>query len=80
MGVEAKWEKLRPRLPRPIKPRQGRDYLRVGTDTWRSGLRQWVRPLNPDGSPARPFGKVEAEVSSEEGYEAARLAVHYGAQ
>jgi hypothetical protein len=31
-------------------------------------------PLNLDGSPAGPFGKVGAEVSPEEGYEAARLA------
>lgn len=30
-------------------------------------------PLDPDGSPAGPFGKVGAEVSPEEGYEAARL-------
>ena len=30
--------------------------------------------LNPDGTPAGPFGKVGAEVSPEEGYEAARLA------
>jgi enamine deaminase RidA (YjgF/YER057c/UK114 family) len=31
-------------------------------------------PLNPDGSFAGPFGKVGAEVSEEQGYEAARLA------
>jgi enamine deaminase RidA (YjgF/YER057c/UK114 family) len=31
-------------------------------------------PLNPDGSVAKPFGKVGAEVSQEQGYEAARLA------
>jgi enamine deaminase RidA (YjgF/YER057c/UK114 family) len=30
-------------------------------------------PLNPDGSFAEPFGKVGAEVSEEEAYEAARL-------
>ena len=30
--------------------------------------------LNPDGTPAGPFGKVGAEVSPEEGYEAARSA------
>ncbi|HET7479870.1 MAG TPA: RidA family protein [Rubrobacteraceae bacterium] len=29
-------------------------------------------PLNPDGSLSGPFGKVGAEVSPEEGYEAAR--------
>jgi len=30
-------------------------------------------PLNPDGSVAEPLGKVGAEVSEEQGYEAARL-------
>jgi enamine deaminase RidA (YjgF/YER057c/UK114 family) len=30
-------------------------------------------PLNPDGSVAGPLGKVGAEVSEEQGYEAARL-------
>ena len=29
-------------------------------------------PLAPDGTPAGPFGKVGAEVSPEQGYEAAR--------
>jgi len=31
-------------------------------------------PLNRDGSPAPPFGRVGAEVSAEQGYAAARLA------
>jgi hypothetical protein len=31
-------------------------------------------PQNPDGSVAGPFGKVGAEVSLEQGYEAAKLA------
>jgi enamine deaminase RidA (YjgF/YER057c/UK114 family) len=31
-------------------------------------------PLNPDGSPAGPFGRVGGEVSPEQGYAAARLA------
>ncbi len=31
-------------------------------------------PLNPDGSPAEPFGQVGAEVSAEQAYTAAHLA------
>ena len=43
---------------------------------WVRGDRAYVSghaPLNPDGSVARPLGKVGAEVSPEQGYEAARL-------
>ena len=74
MRVEAKLEEMRITLPEPVKPPPGMQlsfaWVRVRGD------RAYVSghgPLNPDGSPAGPFGKVGAEVSPEEGYEAARL-------
>ena len=75
MRIEAKLEELGLWLPAPIKPPPGLRlsfaWVRIrGDRAYASGH----GPLNPDGSPAGPFGKVGAEVSSEEGYEAARLA------
>jgi enamine deaminase RidA (YjgF/YER057c/UK114 family) len=72
--VEAKLEELKLVLPEPIKVPSGLvlpfAWVRVRGD------RAYVSghgPLNPDGSLSDPLGKVGAEVSEEQGYEAARL-------
>jgi enamine deaminase RidA (YjgF/YER057c/UK114 family) len=72
--VEAKLEELKLVLPEPIKVPSGLvlpfAWVRVRGD------RAYVSghgPLNPDGSHSDPLGKVGAEVSEEQGYEAARL-------
>ena len=74
MRVEAKLEELGLALPGPVKTLPGLvlpfSWVRV------RGERAYVSghvPLNPDGSFAGPSGKVGAEVSEEQGYEAARL-------
>ena len=74
MKVEAKLEELGLVLPEPIKVPPGLvlpfAWVRVRGD------RAYVSghgPLNPDGSLSDPLGKVGAEVSEEQGYEAARL-------
>ena len=60
-------------LPAPLKPPAGRlpfAFVRiVGARAFISGH----GPLNPDGSLARPLGKVGREASAEEAYAAARL-------
>ncbi len=73
MRVEAKLEELELALPGPMQLPPGVRlpfaWVRVRGD------RAYVSghgPLNPDGSLSGPFGKVGAEVSPEEGYEAAR--------
>ena len=75
MGVEATQEEVGLVLPEPIKTPPGLvlpfSWVRVRGD--RAYVSRHV-PLNPDGSVAKPFGKVGAEVSEEQGYEAARLA------
>ena len=74
MEVEAKLEELGLVLPEPLKAPPGLhlpfSWVRV------RGNRAYVSghgAQNPDGSLAGPFGKVGAEVSLEQGYEAARL-------
>lgn len=74
MEVEARLEKLGLVLPEPLQTPPGLvlpfSFVRV------RGERAYVSghgALNPDGSLAGPFGKVGAEVSVEQGYEAARL-------
>ena len=74
MKVEAKLEELGLVLPGPTKTPPGLvlpfSWVRVRGD------RAYVSghgTLNPDGSLARPLGKVGAEVSPGQGYEAARL-------
>jgi enamine deaminase RidA (YjgF/YER057c/UK114 family) len=74
MEVEARLEELGLVLPEPLQAPPGLvlpfSWVRV------RGNRAYVSghiSLNPDGSPAGPFGKVGAEVSVEQGYEAARL-------
>jgi hypothetical protein len=73
--VEAKLEEMGIELPEPLKAPPGMrlpfSWVRTRED------RAYVSShaaLNPDGTPAGPFGKVGADVSPEEGYEAARLA------
>jgi enamine deaminase RidA (YjgF/YER057c/UK114 family) len=60
-------------LPQALKPPAGRlpfAFVRVvGSRAFISGH----GPLNPDGSLARPLGKVGREVSAEAAYAAARL-------
>ncbi len=73
MRVEAKLEELGLALPEPAKLPPGVQasfaWVRIyGDRVYVSGH----GPLAPDGTPAGPFGKVGAEVSPEQGYEAAR--------
>jgi enamine deaminase RidA (YjgF/YER057c/UK114 family) len=74
MNVEAKLEELGLVLPGPVQTPPGLvlpfAWVRVRGD--RAYVSGHV-PLNPDGSVAGPLGKVGAEVSEEQGYEAARL-------
>lgn len=74
LSIEAKLKELGLVLPEPVKAPPGVvlpfSWVRV------RGNRAFVSghpPLNPDGSLAKPLGKVGAEVSLEEGYQAARL-------
>jgi enamine deaminase RidA (YjgF/YER057c/UK114 family) len=74
MRIEAKLEELGLTLPEPPKIPPGVQvsfaWVRVYQDrAYLSGH----GPLNPDGSIAQPLGKVGAELSVEEGYQAARL-------
>jgi enamine deaminase RidA (YjgF/YER057c/UK114 family) len=72
--VEAKLEELGLALPEPVKPPAG---VRLPFSLARvSGNRVYLSghgPQAPDGSLAPPLGKVGAEVSPAQGYEAARL-------
>jgi enamine deaminase RidA (YjgF/YER057c/UK114 family) len=74
MRIEAKLDELGLVLPEAYKPAQGLQlpftWVRV------RGNRAYVAghgPLNRDGTMAAPLGKVGAEVSIEQGYQAARL-------
>ena len=74
MEVEARLDELGLVLPEPLEVPPGLvlpfSFVRVrGDRAYISGH----GALNPDGSLAGPFGKVGAEVSVEQGYEAARL-------
>lgn len=74
MKVEAKLEELGLALPEPTKTPPGLvllfSWVRLRGD--RAHVSGHI-PLNPDGSVAGPLGKVGAEVSEEQAYEAARL-------
>jgi enamine deaminase RidA (YjgF/YER057c/UK114 family) len=74
MKMETKLEELGLALPGPTKTPTELvlpfSWVRVRGD--RAYVFGHV-PLNPDGSIAHPLGKVGAEVSEEEAYEAARL-------
>ena len=74
MQIEAKLEALGLVLPEPLKAPPGMRlpfaYVRVRVN------RAYIAghgPQNPDGSLAQPLGKVGADLSLEEGYQAARL-------
>ncbi len=74
MQIEAKLEALGLVLPEPLKAPPGMRlpfaHVRV------RGNRAYIAghgPQNPDGSLAQPLGKVGADLSLEEGYQAARL-------
>lgn len=74
MQIEAKLEELGltlpPALPAPAGVRLPFSWVRVrGNRAYLSGH----GPLAPDGSLARPLGKVGQDLSPEEAYEAARL-------
>lgn len=75
MEIEARLEELGLVLPEPLQVPPGLvlpfSWVRVRGD--RAYVSGHV-PLNPDGSVAGPFGKVGADVSEEQGYQAARLA------
>jgi enamine deaminase RidA (YjgF/YER057c/UK114 family) len=73
MQIEAKLKALGLTLPEPVKAPAGARlpfaFVRVRANkAYISGH----SPTNPDGSVAGPFGKVGAELSVEEGYQAAR--------
>jgi len=75
MQIERRLEQLGLVLPEPTKVLAGIatpfTWIRLHAD------RAYVSghgPLNRDGSPAGPFGRVGGEVSEEQGYVAARLA------
>ncbi len=74
MSVEAKLEELGLVLPEPVKPPPG---VRLPFEFVRTDRRHAYiaghGPQAPDGSLSPPFGKVGAEVSTEQAYEAARL-------
>ncbi len=74
MQIEAKLEALGLVLPEPLKPPPGTQlpfsWVRIrGNRAYISGH----APQNLDGSLAGPLGKVGADVSPEEAYQAARL-------
>lgn len=74
MNIEAKLAKMGLALPEQMQAPQG---MRLPFAQVRvRGNRAYISghgPLNADGTLARPLGKVGAEVSLEQGYQAARL-------
>ncbi len=74
MRIEQELDRLGLTLPAAMPPPPGLGvpfaWARVrGNRVYLSGH----GPLSPDGSPAGPFGKVGADVSVEQSYQAARL-------
>jgi enamine deaminase RidA (YjgF/YER057c/UK114 family) len=74
MRIEAKLAEMGLVLPAPLQPPPGVilpfTWVRVrGNRAYLSGH----IPTNPDGSIAHPLGKVGTDVSTDEGYQAARL-------
>ena len=74
MRIEARLRELGLVLPEPVKPPPGVRLpfapVRVIGDR---ALVSGHGPQHPDGSIAGPFGKVGADVTIEQGYQAARL-------
>ena len=73
MKIEAKLEEMGLRLPEPLQPPPGVvlpfEWVRV------RGNRAYISghiPLNDDGTLAEPLGKVDTDVTADQGYEAAR--------
>ena len=74
MRIEARLRDLGLVLPEALRAPAGLRLPYANVRVY--GQRAYVAghgPLNPDGSLAGPFGKVGAEVSVEQGYQAARL-------
>ena len=75
MKVETKLEELGLVLPEPMRvPRGFRLPFAKVRIRGRHAYVAGHHALNPDGSLAPPFGKVGAEVRTEQAYRAARLA------
>lgn len=75
MKIEKRLEELGLVLPEPIKIPAGVEISFSWVHTF--GNRVYISghgALNPDGTPAAPFGSVGKEVSLEEGYNSARKA------
>lgn len=74
MKIEAKLEALGLRLPEPLQlpPEVRLPFAWVRVRGQRAYISGHV-PQNQDGSLAQPLGKVGAEVTAEQGYQAARL-------
>jgi enamine deaminase RidA (YjgF/YER057c/UK114 family) len=72
--IEAKLVALGLQLPKPLQVPNGIEmpFAWVRTRGNRAFIAGHV-PLNADGTLAKPLGKVGAEVSPEQGYDAARL-------
>jgi len=71
--IEAKIAKMKLQLPEPFRVPAGLQMPFAWVRT--RGNRAYIAghvPLNPDGSLARPLGKIGSEVTAEEGYIAAR--------
>lgn len=72
--IESKLMQLGLQLPEPMRVPAGLTMPFVWVRT--RGNRAYIAghvPLNPDGTLAQPLGKVGAEVTPEQGYDAARL-------
>lgn len=74
MRIEEKLDSLGLALPAPFQPPPGIQlpYAPVRVRGHRAYISGHI-PLNTDGSVADPLGKVGADVSAEQGYQAARL-------
>ena len=72
--IETKIAEMKLQLPEPLRVPAGLQMPFAWVRT--RGNRAYIAghvPLNPDGTLARPLGKVGSEVTPEEGYVAARL-------
>ena len=71
--IEARLNEMGLVLPAPLKPPAGRLPFAMARVVGSRALIAGHGPLDPDGSLARPFGKVGREVSAAEAYALARL-------
>jgi enamine deaminase RidA (YjgF/YER057c/UK114 family) len=73
-AIEAKLEALGLALPAPLKPPPGVVLpFKLVRVVGRRALVSGHGPQNPDGTLAAPFGKLGRELSTDQGYYAARL-------